>query len=85
MEKLARGWLIAMAGVLTADVFLSAEYSKQLWLLLALGPALLSVARGSPESEAFSPDKPRTRRTSAWATTALGATYRHESAPARTP
>lgn len=48
MEMLARSWLIAMVGLLTADVFLSAEFSKELWLLLALGPALLAVARGWP-------------------------------------
>jgi O-antigen ligase len=47
MEMLARAWMIAMAGLLTADAFLSAEFSKQLWLLLALGPALLAVARSS--------------------------------------
>ncbi len=47
MEMLARGWLIGMAGLLAADTFLSAEFDKQLWLLLALGPALLAVARGS--------------------------------------
>jgi putative inorganic carbon (HCO3(-)) transporter len=44
MEMLTRGWLTAMAGLLTADAFLSAEFSKQLWLLLALGPAFLAVA-----------------------------------------
>jgi O-antigen ligase len=48
MEMLARSWLIGVAGVLAADAFLSAEFSKQLWLLLALGPGLLAVAYGSP-------------------------------------
>ena len=47
MEMLARGWLIGMAGLLAADTFLSAEFDKQLWLLLALGPVLLAVARAS--------------------------------------
>jgi O-antigen ligase len=47
MELLARAWLVGMAGLLTADAFLSAEFSKQLWLLLAVGPALLAVARSS--------------------------------------
>jgi O-antigen ligase len=52
MEMLTRGWLTAMAGLLTADAFLSAEFSKQLWLLLALGPALLAVACRSPAGAA---------------------------------
>lgn len=44
MEILARGLLIAMVGLLVADFFSSELYSKQLWLLLALGPALLAIA-----------------------------------------
>lgn len=47
MEMIARAWLIGMAGMLAADAFLSAEFDKQLWLMLALGPALLAVARAS--------------------------------------
>jgi len=42
---LARGLVVALAGVLAADFFISAEVSKVTWLLLALGPALLAVAR----------------------------------------
>ena len=45
MEALARGLVVALAGVLAADFFISAEVSKVTWLLLALGPALLAVAR----------------------------------------
>jgi O-antigen ligase len=45
MESLARGLVVALAGVLAADFFISAEVSKVTWLLLALGPALLAVAR----------------------------------------
>ena len=51
MEMFSRAWLVALAGVLAADLFLSAEFSKQLWLLLALGPCLLAMAReGSAEA-----------------------------------
>jgi putative inorganic carbon (HCO3(-)) transporter len=46
LELLARSLFIAVAGVLAADFFISEQYSKQLWLLLALGPGLLGVARG---------------------------------------
>ncbi len=45
-ELIARGLLIALCGMLTASVFLSAEYTKQLWLLLGFAAALTSVARG---------------------------------------
>jgi O-antigen ligase len=43
MEIFSRAWLVAIAGVLAADLFISAEFSKQLWLLLALGPCLLAM------------------------------------------
>jgi O-antigen ligase len=62
MEMVARAWLIAMAGVLTADAFLSAEFSKQLWLLLALGPALLAVARTSTRTTALPAHGPSAQR-----------------------
>jgi O-antigen ligase len=43
-ELLARVVVIALAGILAADFFASEQYSKQLWLLLALGPAMLALA-----------------------------------------
>lgn len=46
LELIARALLIAVAGVLAADFFISEQYSKQLWLLLGLGPGLLGVAHG---------------------------------------
>jgi len=50
-ELLARVVVIALAGILTADFFASEQYSKQLWLLLALGPAMLTLtgARAADE------------------------------------
>lgn len=45
MEILGRALVIAIVGILAADFFVSDQYSKQLWLLLALGPALLALAR----------------------------------------
>lgn len=44
-EVLARALSIALIGLLAADFFSSQLYSKQLWLLLAAGPAILAVAR----------------------------------------
>jgi len=51
MEILARGLFVALVGMLAADVFISEPYNKHLWLLLALCPAVLAVARerSSPE------------------------------------
>jgi O-antigen ligase len=45
MGIMARGTVVAMSGLLAANFFISSETSKVLWLLLALGPALLGVAR----------------------------------------
>jgi putative inorganic carbon (hco3(-)) transporter len=50
MELLARALFISLAGLLAADFFSSALYSKQLWLLLAAAPALLAVAERSSRS-----------------------------------
>jgi O-antigen ligase len=44
-ELLSRALALALIGLLAADFFSSQLYSKQLWLLLAVGPALLAVAR----------------------------------------
>ena len=45
LELLARALVVGLAAMLTADFFASEQYSKQLWLLLALGPATLAVTR----------------------------------------
>jgi O-antigen ligase len=47
MELISYGLLCGVLGFLAASFFLSEEYSKQLYLLLAMGPALLRVA-GQP-------------------------------------
>ena len=44
MELISYGLLCGALGFLVASFFLSEEYSKQLYLLLAMGPALLHVA-----------------------------------------
>jgi O-antigen ligase len=42
---LARATVVAMAGFLVASSFISDGTDKRLWIVLALGPALLGVAR----------------------------------------
>jgi O-antigen ligase len=51
LEILARGLLIGIGGYLTTLLFISENYSKLLWILLALGPVMLAVARAPSESE----------------------------------
>jgi hypothetical protein len=45
LETLTRGILIGTIGLLVAYVFLTAQYEKQLWIVLGLCAASLSVAR----------------------------------------
>ncbi len=52
LEILGRALVLAIVGILAADFFVSDQYSKQLWLLLAMGPVLLALARRSPGAEA---------------------------------
>lgn len=49
MELLARGWLVAILGVLAGAFFNSLQYTKPLWLLVAFGPCLLAVAQRSDQ------------------------------------
>jgi O-antigen ligase len=44
MEVLCRALVAAMVGTLVADFFISEQVSKQFWLLLGLGPAVLGIA-----------------------------------------
>ena len=48
MEVLGRALVLALIGVLVSDFFASEQYSKQLWLLLGLCPALLALAQRLP-------------------------------------
>jgi O-antigen ligase len=52
LGTLTRGIVIATASVLAASVFLSATTDKRLWLLLALGPVMLGLARHGASSRA---------------------------------
>jgi O-antigen ligase len=45
IDILARALVVALASLMAANFFISREYSKQLWLLLALGPVLLEILR----------------------------------------
>jgi O-antigen ligase len=47
MELVARGLFLALFSLVVTDFFSSALYSKQLWVLLALAPALLAIAERS--------------------------------------
>jgi O-antigen ligase len=45
VEVISRAMVVVLAGLLAADFFGSRQYSKQLWLLLALCPVLLEISR----------------------------------------
>ena len=51
MEILARAQVVAVIGLLASLFFSSDEYKKQLWLLLAMLPTMLAIARGAVVSE----------------------------------
>lgn len=53
---LARGVLVATLTLLGAGMFVSAGVDYKTWLLLALGPALLAVARRDSDLESRSPE-----------------------------
>lgn len=55
MQVIAIALAVALIGVLAADTFISEQYSKQLWLLLGVGPALLSLARSGPSTGSGEP------------------------------
>jgi O-antigen ligase len=58
VELLARGFAAAFGGVLAGYLFASAQYEKQLWLLLGLAFALPSVARALANADEGGPYAP---------------------------
>jgi putative inorganic carbon (HCO3(-)) transporter len=54
LGMVSRAVAIGLFSTMAADFFLSAELSKQLWLLLALGPAALGLARRMQKAAASS-------------------------------
>lgn len=51
-ELMARAVALAIIAVAAGSAFISIEYTKPLWLLLALGPVSLNLARRRPPSTA---------------------------------
>ena len=54
LEILSRAIFVALVGILASDFFGSREYSKQLWLLLSLGPAIVVLAEARARAAALS-------------------------------
>jgi O-antigen ligase len=61
LAALARAAVVAMIGLMTASLFVSDGSDKRLWIVLALGPALLGAARGTSGQEAPGPHGPPSR------------------------
>ena len=45
MNLISRAVVVALAAFFTSNFFLSSQFDKQLWLLIALGPVLLAISR----------------------------------------
>ncbi|MEA2423551.1 MAG: hypothetical protein QOF55_2650 [Thermoleophilaceae bacterium] len=63
MDLLSRAVFVGLIGILSADFFASEQFSKQLWLLLGLGPALFAMAKrggdvDAPDSASREPAAP---------------------------
>jgi O-antigen ligase len=56
LEVISRAVFVGLVGILVADFFASEQFSKQLWLLLGLAPALLAIATRADEREAAAAD-----------------------------
>jgi O-antigen ligase len=52
LEMLARGVVVGTLGMLAAFAFISAQYEKQLWLLLGLAASLSTIARTADDEDA---------------------------------
>src|SRR5215207_1983311 len=63
LETLARAVMVATIGVLAADLSLSGATDQKLWLLLALGPALLTGASQVRAGVRVAAERPTTRAT----------------------
>lgn len=59
MAAISRAVILALIGVLTASFFLSNILARQIWVLLALGPVLLTVARTEARARLSSAPAPR--------------------------
>jgi O-antigen ligase len=52
MEYVSRALFVALIGLLVSDFFGSRQFSKQLWLLMSIAPALLAISRVADEDRA---------------------------------
>jgi putative inorganic carbon (HCO3(-)) transporter len=50
MSLISRAIVVALAAFYTSNFFLSSQFDKQLWLLIALGPVMLGIARQAQRS-----------------------------------
>jgi O-antigen ligase len=50
-EALARSVFLGLVGMLTANFFISNMFSKTMWVMLAIGPAMLAIARSEGERQ----------------------------------
>jgi O-antigen ligase len=51
MEMMSRGVVLAIAAVLTSDMFVASSYAKYLWLPLAMGPVMQHLAHRAVDDD----------------------------------
>ena len=50
MELISRAVVLALVGLVTSDFFVSNAYAKYLWVIIAICPVLLRIARRDASS-----------------------------------
>jgi hypothetical protein len=55
LSTLAEGTILALIAVLVANFFAPGLFDKQMWLLLAIGPALFTLSRAAGASDGRQP------------------------------
>jgi O-antigen ligase len=73
LEIMSRCVVLCLVGFLVSDFFLSGEFSKQLWMVFALGPTLLAISRTHASAAAVLQESPPTVRAAALARRPRGA------------
>jgi O-antigen ligase len=56
LDIIARATVVALVALFSAYIFVSRDYGKQLWLLLALCPVMLELARREAQGRLSAPD-----------------------------
>jgi len=62
LELMSRCVILALIGFMASDFFISGQFEKQLWLVVALGPTLFALSRDQAREKVMSLARGGTRR-----------------------